>query len=46
MPVYWQWMNRLSPTTWILYGLAGSQLCDSEATIYVRAAGSRQLTVG
>ena len=19
MPVYWQWMNRISPTTWIIY---------------------------
>lgn len=36
MPAGWQWMNRLSPTTWILYGLAGSQLCDSDQQINVR----------
>jgi ABC-type multidrug transport system ATPase subunit/ABC-type multidrug transport system permease subunit len=28
MPAGWKWLNRISPTTWILYGLAGSQLCD------------------
>ena len=28
MPKGWQWMNRISPTTWSLYGLAGSQLSD------------------
>lgn len=28
-PKGWKWMNRLSPTTWVLYGLGGSQLADS-----------------
>ncbi len=26
----WKWMNRLSPTTWTLWGLVGSQLCDRD----------------
>ncbi len=26
MPVYWKWLNRVVPTTWMLYGLASSQL--------------------
>lgn len=26
----WQWMNRASPTSWVLYGLAGSQLGDRD----------------
>ncbi|KAI3428353.1 hypothetical protein D9Q98_006733 [Chlorella vulgaris] len=30
MPAGWQWMNRISPTTWILWGLAGSQLSDRD----------------
>lgn len=28
MPEAWKWMNRIVPTTWILEGLAGSQLGD------------------
>ena len=28
MPAGWKWMNRISPTTWLLEGLACSQLCD------------------
>jgi hypothetical protein len=24
----WKWMNRISPTTWIIYGLSQSQLGD------------------
>jgi hypothetical protein len=30
MPVYWQWLNRISPTTWMLYGLGASQLGNVE----------------
>jgi len=26
MPIYWKWMNRISPTTWIIYGLVVDQL--------------------
>jgi hypothetical protein len=26
----WKWLNRISPTTWTLYGLAGSQLGDRD----------------
>jgi hypothetical protein len=26
MPIYWKWLNRLAPPTWMLYGLAASQL--------------------
>ncbi|KXZ56523.1 hypothetical protein GPECTOR_1g47 [Gonium pectorale] len=26
MPIYYKWANRLSPTTWVLYGLGADQL--------------------
>lgn len=26
MPAYWQWLNRITPTTWILYALASNQV--------------------
>lgn len=26
MPAYWQWLNRITPTTWILYALAVNQV--------------------
>ncbi|KAL6777130.1 hypothetical protein ACKKBF_B20305 [Auxenochlorella protothecoides x Auxenochlorella symbiontica] len=26
----WKWMNRISPSTWSLYGLTCSQLCDQD----------------
>jgi hypothetical protein len=29
IPIYWKWMNRISPPTWILYGLGTSQLGDN-----------------
>lgn len=32
-PVGWKWMNRVSPTTWVLYGLGGSQLADSNVPL-------------
>lgn len=32
-PAGWQWMSRISPTTWILYGLAGTQLADSNVPL-------------
>lgn len=38
MPAAWRWVNRISPTTWILYGLAGSQLCDLDNEIEVGPA--------
>ncbi|KAK2076776.1 hypothetical protein QBZ16_005002 [Prototheca wickerhamii] len=28
IPEGWKWMNRISPSTWTIYGLACSQLCD------------------
>lgn len=33
MPVYWEWMNRITPTTYIIYGLTISQLGDNETPI-------------
>ena len=29
MPKYWQWLNRITPTTWILYALASNQVPHS-----------------
>ncbi|GAX75668.1 hypothetical protein CEUSTIGMA_g3111.t1 [Chlamydomonas eustigma] len=26
MPVYWKWLNRIAPTTWIIYGQVVNQL--------------------
>ena len=28
-PAGWKWMARISPTTWVLYGLGATQLADS-----------------
>lgn len=42
----WQWMNRISPTTWILWGLAGSQLSDRDVPMEVRAASGRGGVMG
>jgi hypothetical protein len=30
MPAAWQWMNRISPSTWTLWGLVESQLGDND----------------
>mmetsp|Transcript_17709 Transcript_17709/g.49550 ORF Transcript_17709/g.49550 Transcript_17709/m.49550 type:complete len:1558 (-) Transcript_17709:317-4990(-) len=30
MPVYLAWINRISPTTWVIYGLVTSQLGDND----------------
>eukprot|EP00878_Enallax_costatus_P039536 GHUV01045340.1.p1 GENE.GHUV01045340.1~~GHUV01045340.1.p1 ORF type:complete len:103 (-),score=9.40 GHUV01045340.1:219-527(-) len=40
MPKYWRWLNRLVPTTWVLYGLGVSQLGDVTGHI-VQFAGRR-----
>ncbi len=32
-PVGWQWLSRASPTTWILYGMGGSQMADCEVPL-------------
>eukprot|EP00887_Chlorella_sp_A99_P006759 scaffold3.g6759.t1 len=37
----WKWMNRISPTTWILEGLACSQLCDQEIPMQAGGAGGQ-----
>ena len=39
MPVYWRWLNRLAPPTWMLYGLAASQLGNLGVDV-IRADGS------
>lgn len=36
----WKWMNRLSPTTWTLWGLVGSQLCDRDDVQMTGEAGA------
>jgi hypothetical protein len=35
MPSGWRWMNRLSPPTWILYGLGIMQLGDSNTPVHL-----------
>lgn len=35
MPRGWKWMNKITPTTYIIYGLTVSQLGDSDAEIDV-----------
>lgn len=39
MPHYWRWLNRVVPTTWVLYGLGASQLGD--VSTGVQFAGRR-----
>lgn len=34
MPKGWRWFNRVAPSTWILYGLATSQLTSDEKISY------------
>ena len=31
MPKGWRWLNRLSPATWIIYGLAVDQLGENDS---------------
>jgi ABC-type multidrug transport system permease subunit len=31
IPIYWKWLNRVAPATWIIYGLGTSQLGDVDA---------------
>jgi len=33
IPVWWKWFNRATPSTWLIYALAASQLGDSEAEV-------------
>ena len=42
IPGWLKWVNRLVPSTWLLYGVAGSQLADSPATVEF---GGRTATV-
>ena len=30
MPMGWRWLNRISPSTWIIYGLAVDQLGQNQ----------------
>lgn len=43
MPTGWKWLNRLSPATWIIYGLAVDQL--GENVDIMTAPDSSQQTV-
>ena len=43
MPMGWRWLNRISPATWIIYGLAIDQL--GENTDMMTAPDGRQTTV-
>jgi hypothetical protein len=45
IPVYWQWLARASPTTWIIYGLACTQLGGSDVKMTV-SEGAPPTTVG
>lgn len=43
MPVWWRWMNRVVPTTWVLYGLGSSQLGDRQEPLLF---AGKQNTIG
>jgi ABC-type multidrug transport system ATPase subunit/ABC-type multidrug transport system permease subunit len=43
-PAGWKWMARISPTTWILYGLGATQLADSDVPL--DKLGAANITVG
>ncbi|KAG2487630.1 hypothetical protein HYH03_013769 [Edaphochlamys debaryana] len=42
MPVYYQWANRASPTTWVLYGLGAGMLSNNDTPMQV--PGSTTMT--
>ena len=33
IPVWWQWANRFTPSTWLIYALAADQMGDSGAQV-------------
>ncbi len=45
-PAGWQWMSRISPTTWILYGLGATQLADSDVPLDLGGPIDTNATVG
>lgn len=45
-PVGWQWMSRISPTTWILYGFGATQLADSDVPLELNGQPLQNQTVG
>jgi ABC-type multidrug transport system ATPase subunit len=42
-PRGWQWLSRASPTTWILYGMGGSQMADSDVPLTEPFAGAKTI---
>lgn len=45
IPAGWKWMARISPTTWVLYGLGGSQMGNS-SVLFATTNGTTTTTVG
>lgn len=45
-PAGWQWMSRISPTTWILYGFGATQLADSDVPLDNGTPSASNITVG
>lgn len=45
-PAGWQWMSRISPTTWILYGFGATQLADSDIPLELNGQALPNQTVG
>ncbi len=39
IPIYWRWLNRIVPQTWMVYGMATSQL-GGLTTLLVNVDGS------
>lgn len=33
IPSYWKWMNKATPTTYIMYGITASQFGDNDTKI-------------
>lgn len=40
-PIYWKWVNRLSPTTWVIYILSVDQLGNNH-TLMTTPTGQQQ----
>ena len=38
IPAGWAWLNKIAPTTWVLYGLAASQFGDDDTPVVVGGA--------
>eukprot|EP00192_Tetraselmis_astigmatica_P001759 CAMPEP_0117657340 /NCGR_PEP_ID=MMETSP0804-20121206/5278_1 /TAXON_ID=1074897 /ORGANISM="Tetraselmis astigmatica, Strain CCMP880" /LENGTH=1545 /DNA_ID=CAMNT_0005463787 /DNA_START=295 /DNA_END=4932 /DNA_ORIENTATION=- len=46
MPVWWQWANRATPSTWLIYSLAASQMGDSNSLVLPVGTNASDIAAG